>query len=196
MKHRIAIDLDDVLAPTGQALVDHYGARSGKQLPYGDITTYEYWQQFGVSDADAIDIVHGYELAGYPGLEPFPAASGDLQGIKASGFDLVIVTARPEKLRQTTEEWIEKYFTGVFSEIVMTGNKYTSTHYMPKHVACVAMGALALVDDQPKHITGVVNAGLMGILFGEYPWQPNDPPQGAYRARDWADVSNHLGSSR
>lgn len=192
MKNRIAIDLDDVLAPTGVALIDHYNDCTGRQLPYGDTTTYDYWRGQGVSDPEAVVIVQDYELAGYPGLKPFPEADIGLHRLASDGFDLAIVTARPERFRHITEAWVSRYFSGVFSDIVMTGNKYTSTTHVPEHVACAAMGALALIDDQPKHIAGVVDAGITGILFGEYPWQPNDAPKGALRARDWNDVSNHL----
>lgn len=185
----IAVDLDDVLAPTSQCIIDHYAKQVGRVLPYGDITAYEYWQSVGVlSDEDAIRIVHGYEISGYPGLEPYKDALAILPSMK-DDFIFVLVTARPERLREITESWIDRFFPKVFSTIFLTGNPYTSIDHITKAEACAQLGASCLIDDQLKHCAGAVEIGLEAILFGEFDWNNSlDIPRRVLRCPDWKRV--------
>lgn len=58
---------------------------------------------------------------------------------------------------------------------------------------CHALGASTLIDDSLVHVSQCVDAGIDGILFGDYPWnQSAQLPDGIKRCVDWSAVLEHF----
>lgn len=64
------------------------------------------------------------EFYATPRLYEAPPIEGALAGVKALkelGYRLVLVTARQVRELPRTKEWVDKYYTGIFDDIVCTG---------------------------------------------------------------------------
>jgi hypothetical protein len=67
------------------------------------------------------------------------AVEGAAEGLAAlkelDGVRLVVVTARGEDARETSQRWLNEHFPGVFDELYFTGALYV---YLPRVHASIA----------------------------------------------------------
>ena len=64
------------------------------------------------------------EFYATPRLYEAPPIEGALEGVKALkdiGYRLVLVTARQVRELPRTKEWVDKYYKGIFDDIICTG---------------------------------------------------------------------------
>src|SRR3546814_2837485 len=66
-------------------------------------------------------------------------------------FELHVVTSRQFAIQAITEEWIDKHFTGVFSQIHFGNHYSTSDVVRSKAEICKDIGACMLVDDYVRY---------------------------------------------
>lgn len=52
---------------------------------------------------------------------PIEGALAAVKALKESGYRFVLVTARQVRELPRTKEWVDKYYTGVFDDIICTG---------------------------------------------------------------------------
>jgi hypothetical protein len=191
----LAVDLDDSLAKTIPGTLEHASEILGHPLEFGDISDTEYWARYGVGDTEAISLVQGYGAKGFPGLEPMEGSQEAMVRIKQSGiYDPFVLTAREFRLKDVTEEWIAKYFPGVFSEIVISGNHYINEDFRTKEEILLERGARWIVDDSLRHALRAARSGVSSILFGGHPWHYDvEKHPLMHIARNWREVTEILG---
>jgi len=84
---------------------------------------------------------------------------------------MYIVTGRQEMVRETTELWIERFFPGVFDDIILT-NSFTENE-IKKVDVCRALGIGCIIDDIGQTCDECIESGMDAIHFiGDevYPW--------------------------
>ncbi len=189
--HIVAIDLDDTLSATTKGVVAYASKLLATPMKLGDITSSAYWQSYGVDDQRAIDIVHGYNLGGFPGLRPLVGAPAIVQQL-AKKYELHVVTSRDPVSRDVTVRWLDQYFPGAFREVIFAGNQFVSTTVQTKANLCADLGADLLVDDSLPHLIGCLDQGMTAVLFGDYPWTPLETPSGIVRAKTWQSILEYL----
>ncbi|HSX35850.1 MAG TPA: hypothetical protein VLH84_02850 [Patescibacteria group bacterium] len=189
----IAIDIDDTISATTDGVVAHVAKTHGAVLAPGNISDFGYWNSYGISDDESIALVHGYQLAGYPGLAVLPGAQGALQRI-ARRYRIVLVTSRGKQYLQSTERWINNNFPAIFDDLVFVGNKFVSKKVRSKADVCKEYGAVLLIDDAPHYAQAAAEAGIEAWLFGGYHWHQTREIPGVVRVADWAEVERRLGS--
>lgn len=103
-------------------------------------------------------------------------------------FDLHIVTSRQNKVKDDTIQWIDKYFSGVFSDIHL-GNHYSCEgKSRTKSEICHSIGACLLIDDSLKYAIQCVHDNIPVVLFGNYAWnQVKEAPEDI-RFHDYSSV--------
>ena len=91
----------------------------------------------------------------YEDIVPFEGAIEFLIDIKSKGYDIILITANMSELQKTSKEiHIEKYFKGIFDDIIHTEDKYKYTKES------------ILIDDSYANITKHIQANdQIGILF-------------------------------
>ena len=192
MVHKIiAIDLDDTLSATTKGVVAYASKVLGVPMQLGDITSSAYWGSYGVDDSRAIEIVHGYNLEGFPGLEPIGGAIDAIRRL-APAYELHVITSRDVVSRQPTIRWIEKHFPKAFREIIFVGNKYVSESVRTKASLCLDLGADLLIDDSLYHLSECLHNGTATLLFGDYQWTPAKLPAGVIPVKTWQAVEAYL----
>lgn len=166
-RKRIAVDIDEVLSPFSRPMFE----RVGRKWPEGQ-TPYHYASALGISQSDSERMVYDfYESREFAELQPLSGAQAGLAFIRSIGYDIYIVTGRQDRVRQKTEEWIDRHFPNTVNEIILT-NSYTP-YEVKKVDICKSLAVGAIVDDsfqvclecECQHIKGINYVG-----DPVYPW--------------------------
>ncbi|KAF7975761.1 hypothetical protein HWV62_44405 [Athelia sp. TMB] len=163
----IAVDLDDVLCQTNQALSKYY----------------YYWKNphWGTPTECFRKVNEFYACDAIFKANPVPGAREGVQALRDLGYRLVIVTARMKAIRDSSWDWIQEHFPDLFDSIICTGQFEDSAalkegHEMitklTKHDVCVSLGAKLLIDDSLENTLECVsqNPPTHTLLFGDYEW--------------------------
>ncbi|KAJ2919327.1 hypothetical protein MD484_g1118, partial [Candolleomyces efflorescens] len=163
----IALDLDDVLSQTNQAVADWHNDIYGTQMKVSDFLYRIY------------------------NTKPVPGAREGIESLRQLGFRLIIVTARSEDNADESWKWVERHFPGCFESIICTG-QFTDAHKkghevvtkLSKAQVCDDLKAVLLIDDSAENAVQCVTAErpVQTLLFGDYEW--NKRLSGPGDARD------------
>lgn len=183
----IAVDCDDVLVPSTEFIVDRYNELYGTRVSLAGAHTSQNpaWE---ASREEAIERVHAIQHSiEYGGLAPYTQAVEACQRLSRR-YDLHLVTARPASILAVTSQMLERYFPGVFKEIMHIGPDGD------KGTICQALAADVLIDDNIKHLQSARDCAVTScVWYGDYPWQqPSSDTQWALRCRDWGVVEREI----
>jgi 5'(3')-deoxyribonucleotidase len=190
----VALDLDDVIFPFMRTMVPWLNNELGTAVKVDDFFTYNFEQVVGGTRDRAVNLMEQF----FAEMKSPPApVEGALEaiGLLSAEFSLAVITSRTDSMRVVTLEWVETHFPGTFMEVFLTNNYVTDDRptKRAKVDICCEMNALALVDDNYDYVCDVAEAGMAGILFGEFAWNCDRPlPAGVTRAKDWKMVTDKL----
>lgn len=192
MKKTIAVDVDDVLVPHGDVLIDHLNEMFGEEIAInGFYSLDELMISYGRTKEEIRNRIHDFlESEEFAAIEPIEESLEAIDQLKAH-YDLKIVTARPAITHRMTEDWLKRHFPDTFTDVQFSNLDYQwgTLKKVSKHNTCQAIGAEYLIDDSLKHIIEITECGMKGILFGDYHWnQIDELPENAVRAADWSEV--------
>ena len=190
----IAVDCDDVLMPTAQAIADDYYRRFGVRVDLKDFYEPASHKSWGAdSDEEVIERVAQFlRSKEHAELVPFPEAVMAVKTL-AKNHELHLVSGRVDHLRPVTERMLSTHFPECFRSIEHTNFIVSSTskaQRRSKGEVCRSIGADILVDDHFHHVQNVLTADVgRAILFGNYPWsQKEELLAGMVRCADWPAV--------
>lgn len=200
VKQIIAVDIDDVLADSTDALRRVVNERLGVSLQPEDyhIENEDHWGHY-----EAVWKKHGLEgWIKLSDIEPMMVVNqshvlphdGALRTLKALNerYELVIVTSRPPGWRAATERWLNEHFPGIFKQILFTRESESSEH-TSKGQICAENRVSWLIDDNVEHAQSAVDEGIDILLFGDYGWHHKVPPH-FHRCKNWAQVLEYFGA--
>lgn len=198
-KQIIAVDIDDVLGSTNDAIrvfINDYFGLNHTPEDYNIEADYEkYWETvWGVDDDEGTKRWRAFlDNGGIENLERHPEVLDVLLKLK-NKYDLVIVTARRDEFAAVTKKWLQQHFPDVFQD----------AHFVPvfrgenrktKAMVCIEIGADYLIDDNYEHCVLAAEAGLTALLFGDFGWNRNKPlPKNVARVKDCHEVEQYFDS--
>lgn len=168
MNTKLAVDVDEVLVN----LLEPMAKWRGVALPTRPKYKYLYREIFNCTEEQSQEILHKfYRSREFLNLKPIIGAQPAMQSFKQQFDKLYIVTGRQEMVRETTELWIDRFFPGVFDDIILT-NSFTE-HEIKKVDVCRALGIGYIIDDSIDTCNECIEAGMDAINFvgiDVYPW--------------------------
>ncbi|MGD0284486.1 MAG: hypothetical protein ABSB12_02750 [Candidatus Saccharimonadales bacterium] len=191
----IAVDLDDVLACTAEALIAFSNATYGTNFSIADYD--EEWTRLWNIEQDEVE-KRSLEFHIPQNVLAFDVKAKAKSAIRqlSHQYDLYIVTARSRRLIDTTKEWLEQHF----------GKSFLDMHFVPiwelsnkitKSDICKQIGATYLIDDLPGHCNVAAENGITAILFGDYSWnQCRKVADNVIRCADWPAVLSFFADNR
>jgi len=193
----IAVDIDEVLVPHFQDLIDWYNSQYGTRLTLHDIHASDTTNWGNASFEETVRRVHGfYETDSFKHVQPFAEAKPVLL-VLSERYSLVIVTARDTIIEKMTRDWLALHFQDFFGEAHFTAQYSLEGKGRSKAEVCKEINAAYLIDDDPKNILAACEQGVRGILFGDYPWSKSKKlPGGVTRCHDWAAVQEYFNGRR
>lgn len=129
---------------------------------------FEKWvlKKYGISFRDPVDLdaIPGeiFRFFQLPHLQNFPIRRGArtaLSLLKRTGWRVVYVTVRPWSVRRITLQWFSA------AHLPVDGVIFCDPHDNKLAIA-VALGGIALVEDEIRHFTGDAHADIARILIG------------------------------
>jgi uncharacterized HAD superfamily protein len=189
----IAVDIDEVLMPHFQDLADWYNKNYGTKLTLANNhpKNTEGWGTD--SFEEAVRRVQKFLVSDtFKKSKPFEEAKDAIRQL-AQKYKLVVITSRDDLVRETTHRWLTTHFENLFEETHFTA--MYSLKGGARHKADIAkeMGVDYLIDDSLEHIEKAIEAGITGLLFGDYPWQRKELiPTRAVRVKNWQEVLEYF----
>jgi 5'(3')-deoxyribonucleotidase len=165
---RIAIDVDEVLVPMLPAMLKWRKPKCPIPLHY----PYVYRKIWDISEEESQKMVREfYETKEFVNLQPLAYSQEAMIRLKKAGNAMYIMTGRQDIVREKTEEWVEKNFPGIFTDVILT-NSYTPRE-TSKATMCSLLSIDTLVDDNLNACFESRDAGVHAVNFiGDpvYPW--------------------------
>jgi 5'(3')-deoxyribonucleotidase len=182
-RKRIAVDIDEVLVPFCKPMFE----RAGYRLPRGK-WDYHYAKALGISQNESTHMVYNfYESQEFDNLKPLPGAQAGVSFLMGLGYDVYIVTGRQDRVRQRTEEWIDRHFPYMINDVILT-NSFTPNE-VNKADICKSLAINAMIDDSYQVCTDCEMVHIKGINYvgGDepYPWCHENP----MAAHNWDEVT-------
>lgn len=204
MKPIIAIDIDDVIAYTTEAVCAWANELTGKSLTLEDYrveTDADYWHYY-----ESIWAIHGMtSLSLNVYFESFvhdPSLIGMVPGARealeqlAEKFDIIFVTSRDVKTRDLTQQWFrDKLGFEVHVHFATAGHHEYGKQAPTKGQIAESLGAEFLIDDNPEHVQSVLDHGIKAVLFGDYGWQ-HRAPEYMVRKKTWPEVVEYVSGGK
>jgi uncharacterized HAD superfamily protein len=192
----LACDVDEVLAYFIPSLARFHNEQFQTTLAPDDFVSYEFHHIWGGTVQECNDKMEMFFVSDFflNQLSPIPSALDSLRQL-AEHFDLQVVTARQNKLKEVTIAWINTHYPGIFTNIHF-GNHYSSEgKQRSKSEMCLEINAVALIDDSFSYARDCARAGVPVILFGDYPWnrshcikELNSMRELVVRVKDWNEA--------
>lgn len=194
-KSIIAVDIDDVIAANALGFVEWSNQKYGTHLTIDDYQDHwsKVWQvEHEETERRAVEYHESGHIATYGTID---GAKEVLEKLKRR-FRLVVLTTRRNSINQLSKEWIEKYYPGIFDEMIFSGFFDSPTKEsikMTKGELAKGIGSDYIIDDQIKHVLSAAEFGIRGILFGSYAWNKADVlPENVTRVNNWQEVLDYF----
>jgi 5'(3')-deoxyribonucleotidase len=189
----IAVDIDEVLAPHFQGLIDWYNQKYSTKLTlkHNHPTDPRPW---GTSDySTAIKRVQKYfSTPSFLNSKPYQESVTALTELNES-YDLVIITGRDTIIKDVTTKWLNKHYGELFADAHFTARYSLEGREKNKSAILEEIGAEYLIDDALHNCISAVMAGIDALLFGEYPWnEAKKLPAGVTRVKNWQEVLEYF----
>ena len=168
MNYRIAVDLDEVLVPFLKPMIKW----KKRDIPNNRMRKYVYRDVFQVSEFVSKNMVeHFYNSEDFYNLQPIENSQEIIKKLKDSDKKLYVVTGRQDIVREKTEDWVNRYFPGVFEDVILT-NSYTPNE-IQKESICKAINTKTIIDDNFNTCATCMDYGIDSINYigdPQYPW--------------------------
>lgn len=184
----IGCDLDDTLNHLTENFVSFVNQKQifKKEYDFNQMESFNWAKFFGITFEEAHQLYLEFESLYIEKLEPMENAYNVLFNLKNEfNCKLYIITARSEKIRIQTENWLNLYYPNIFEGIEF-GNNYDNDPNLikrTKYEICKSKNINIIIDDR---FDVVYDNRLIGILF-ERPWSRFKGY--GYTFNDWSDVS-------
>jgi uncharacterized HAD superfamily protein len=164
---KIGVDIDEVLAPFLPSMLKWKRTKSlPKTYPYIFSTIYN------ISENDSQKLVHEfYDSKEFLKLKPIKNSQKAMKHLKQQDHKLYIITGRQKVVKQKTEDWIEKWYPGIFEDVILT-NSFTPQEVLKSDV-CSNINIGLIIDDNFTTCVECISKGTEAINFiGDpvYPW--------------------------
>ena len=172
MKKPIAIDCDDVLAETIDALLEYYNYNiNGKSITRNDVIAHEfdnikaYNYSFEERYKKDLDFFLNHDAL-YK-IKPVIGSKEKLLKFKEMWHRLYMVTGRPDELKQHTYDWVEMHYPNLFEDIYFLN--LDKVDGIPKSEICLKLDVEFLVDDDIRFARDVAEKWIKVYLLDK-PW--------------------------
>jgi 5'(3')-deoxyribonucleotidase len=182
---RIAIDIDEVLAP----FLPTMKRWRPPQVYVPPKHRYVYREIYNISERESTKMVRDfYDSEEFAKMPPIKNAIDAMIELKKSN-KLYIVTGRQDIVRNKTEKWVHDNFPGIFSDVIMT-NSFTRNE-IPKSDVCKMLNIGLMIDDNMAVCRDCMDEKIAAANFiGDpvYPWCEET----TISVRSWRDVCDTL----
>ena len=170
---KIGIDIDDTSIDFVGTYILFYNQKYNKNLKRENVQFYNSGKPFGIINGEPSSLINEfYNSKLFMEITPFPNAFETMKKLKQAGYNLISITSRPDSLRATTENLLERCFPNIFSDLFFSYNHYTKMNENEKSKAeiCLSENVSHIIDDSLTYCIQCAERGIEALLFGNYHW--------------------------
>jgi len=194
----VAIDIDDVVAMTSEAVRVWANDKSGVHLQPQDYfldNIDDYWNYYeSVWEHHGIVGLHLSEfLDGMDRSQAHIGVAKDAQRVierLKKDYDIVFITARRPVHKDSSRQWLDEHIDTAIP-LYLSQNPFANEAARSKGEICAELGVDVLIDDNVDNCRSAVQYGVDVVLFGNYGWNV-DAPADMTRCISWSDVGEYL----
>lgn len=183
----LGVDFDDVLVRTGHALAEFHNATYGTSYTRDEVTDFKLSGIWNCTPEEAHRRIGEFISTEFHHKAEAVLGAYDALKILKKDYDIVIVTGRSSEWRDTTVEWLEKNFIGLYREIHFTDSHPNSVSFRPKSEIAQNLGFNIFIDDALHFASDVASVGIPVLLF-DTPWNQGELPKGVTRVYSWEEI--------
>ncbi len=187
----IGFDLDDILLNFNDTLRAYYNTVYKTHFEREHMISFHLDKLWGLPMEETAErVLQFYNHESH--LNALPV-EGSMEGIEklAKNHTLFLITAKPELLREKTEEWLTKYFPGMFAGVHFTNHFIGDTGKRKKSEVCLELGIEVFVEDALHNAQDVADAGIPVLLF-DTPWNQAEVLPPITRVFSWPEIVEKL----
>lgn len=183
---RIALDFDDTLMPTREAIIDLLNAMHGTNVDAAECREFFLQKQWNLAREQFLD----FFAANQEQIHVRPPFEGVKETLAAWGrvADLYVITGRPEAWKGSAERWLAR------EKIAVEGVWYTEQN-RNKADWVKARGMRFIVEDRVDFSMQVADAGVPVILL-DRPYNREIVHPIIYRVADWRAAREKVAQMR
>ena len=173
--NKIAIDIDEVLVPFLNPMTRYHGQKSCIRKTDKPKYNYVYRDIFNVTEKESQKMVQEFYKSGhFKVLQPIRGSQKAMLAFSRNAKKMYIVTGRQDVVREDTELWIDRFFPGIFDDIILT-NSYTPNE-VKKVDICRSLNIGLIIDDNKSICDECIKSGMTALNFvgvhdeDLYPW--------------------------
>lgn len=187
--------MDEVLTEFVKNFIVFHNQNYGTNLNFEDIKKYFFCDILGISFEE--DIKRQYKFFETDLFKRIQPVNGAINGVNKlnNNFEMIIITARPNEIKDKTVKWIEGYFPDIFSQIIFT-NKHSLNNDLKreKHDICLETGVNLIIEDSLATAEKCASKGI-NVLLLDKPWnQAENLPEGIKRVYSWNEIVREVES--
>ena len=194
-KKIIGIDFDDVLLNFNDSLLEYHNANYGTTLARHDCVDFDLtniWKCTG--EENMRRMLEFYETEMHWNSPPVSEAQESVRKLRET-HELVVITSRPERLKERTLKWLENYFPNTFEHVFFTNQFSGNENVVDKATACKRFKVNIFIDDHIDNAVNVADNGIDAYLF-DTPWNQKAPEHPKItRVFGWPDILKKLTTS-
>lgn len=192
----IWIDLDEVLAGTFSLMLEETKSKWViKNLTFEDLSDH-YWDNIPWVEIwrdELFKIWHDF-LGSPENIKHIPLVEWSkkwIEKLKDSWYNLHIITARHNKIEETTKIWINNHFWDFFENIHFVNDN--STESKPKYVICQNIWASLMIEDNLDYALDLANNWIACFLL-EKPWNKHrtEVHPKIKKVKNWEEITKNL----
>ncbi len=192
MKKRYGFDLDDVILNFMESFREFHNENYGTEHAFEEYTDFYLENILGCSKEEIVKRVDiFYNSHEHKNAEPIHGAIEVLKKLSEK-YELIIITAKPEELREQTIFWLNTHLPNIFSDIVFTNHFQGEGLKRNKGDVCLELGIEAFVDDAIHNAESVASVGIPVLLL-DTPWNKKfKETELIKRVQNWEEIEQIL----
>ena len=184
---KIAIDLDDVTIDFVNDLLSFYNQKSGKSIRKEDVKTYNFWDVWGGTREEAVEIVNDFHDSDhFHKLKPVSEAIESIRELSKE-HEIFFITARPIHQKEKTEKWIKKHLSETSINLIFTGKFHNPEKSKSKAEVCKELEIKLILEDSWNNAKECLDLGIKVILFTQ-PWNLSFNDSRMRRVNVWKEA--------
>ncbi len=191
-RRKIGIDFDDVLMDFNDALFAYHNPIYGTNFTKEDVKSFDLELTWGCTREEAIK--RCFEFYNAHSHYNANTVEGATQAIKrlSNDHDLIVVTSRPDSIKDQTINWLEKNFPKTFSQVIFTNHYHGDvSKRISKADVCKVEGIQIFIDDNMDNALALAKEGINTFLF-DAPWNQGEIPENMTRVYSWEELVSRI----
>jgi len=175
---RIAVDIDNVLADTANAVLKGINKKYNTKFTEEDVSSWDHrWDINGTTISYTDELFELYDTFGF--LYSIPAYKDGVNAVRNmihNNHEVFLLTGRMPKYKPMTDLWANRVYPNITVRYADGKEKYSDLFDV-------------LIDDSPREVKNVSRAGKH-VLLMDRPWNRDVPKIYGKRVYNWNEVMN------